>query len=186
VVSLFGADEAGWKHGPIELAPCTTFVVTTKDPYRWLVSFHNWEQIHHRTAETDLARFACAPVTHPQLRATWAASDPIDAWNRSMASWLADVDAGRAVLVRYEDLLGDLDGQVTRLEQACGARRRATAFVDISERVDAWATPEPRRALDRAQYVPSGPPPEFAEDALALMRERLGRGIVDRLGYARY
>ena len=183
MVHVFESDEAGWKHGPIELAAGTSFVIITKDPYRWLVSFRNWEQIHHRSGASDLALFARAPVTHPRLRAAWAAADPIDAWNLSMASWLAQVDAGRAVLIRYEDLLRDLHGQLGRLEQACCARRRVTNFVDVSERVDTWPTPEPRHAFERAKYLPCGPPAEFSDDALELMRERLAAEIIERLGY---
>jgi len=180
-VRALGPDDGGWKHGPIAAPPEVVPLLITKDPYTWLESFHEWERIHNRTA-APLLEFATAPLTHLRLAQVWSATDPIDAWNKATRSWLEAVAARDVLVVRYEDLLEDFRAELQRFEHRHRARRRSPGLSDISERVDVWETPLPRRELDRQRYRPGeGPPLDPA--VRRVLDARLERDLLDALGY---
>jgi hypothetical protein len=182
-VTVYESDEGGWKHGPMAGDPETAYVVLTKDPYSWLVSFRSWEEIHDRTKPKPMAAFVQARVSHPRLRETWDASDPIDAWNKSYRSWIASAEKLDAPVVAYEQLLTDFDATMTALGRHIEASPRHEQLVNTRERVDTWATPRKRRPLDLDGYVDRAALADFDGEALALVRERIDVELVEQLGY---
>lgn len=181
-LSVLDVDEGGWKHGPIQRATGTSCVVTFKSPYTWLESFYEWERIHNRTDAPTLLDFARAPITHPRLVEAWAPEDPVDAWNRSTAAWLLAAEDHQVLVVRYEDLLGDLERELARFEEFCPAHRRHRVGVDIPGRVDTWPTPRPRRPLNRDRYR-SGIPSVLEPAVRDLLIDRLDHSLLSKLGY---
>ena len=179
-VVILGPEKGGWKHGPIVSGTGVTAVVVVKSPYTWLDSFYRWEQLRQRTPARTLAQFVSSPVSHPELAQAWGARDPVDVWNKATASWLAAQDDGEVLVVRYEDVIGDLGRVLDRFTARFPTRRRHRHPVDIAERVGpGWRTVGP---VDRERYRPDRPL-EMDEDALALVRERLDSGLARNLGY---
>jgi hypothetical protein len=173
----------GWKHGPCQYADTILYVFLVKDPYAWLVSFHNWERLHNRTSTTNLAAFARERLTHQRLATAWGIDTPIQAWNRSLKDWSALDEKDNTLFVRYEDLIRNADGELSRIGDRFGLKARRTSFVDVSSRADAWRTPNPRRPLDVAYYRDEKYLEEYDESALSVMRAELDRYLLDRFQY---
>jgi Sulfotransferase domain len=181
-VRPYGDDQAGWKHGPIERDPATAFVVVVRDPRTWVVSFHRWEQIHHRTGATSVEEFLQGPVTHERFRTAWGALTPVDAWNRAVRSWLADVERFENVtLLRYEDVRSDLDRSLRDLAAPFGWSARRDPFSDLEGRADDWSTPGPRPDLDRAAAVDGAN--ALSAAAAELVDRQADPALLVRLGY---
>jgi hypothetical protein len=183
-VSVCESDECGWKHGPMHGDPALSYVLVTKDPYSWLVSFRRWEEIHNRSRVPSLATFLQTPVSHRRLGATWGASDPLDAWNRSYGTWIVQTRELGGLVIRYERLLTDFDETLHEVERHLQAVLLHEEFVNVTERVDTWATPRKRPALDLRSYVDSAARATFDDDALQLVRERIDTDLARALGYS--
>jgi hypothetical protein len=179
-VQVLGPEVGGWKHGPIEGANGVTVAVVAKNPFTWLESFYKWELIRERTQAPTLTEFAGAPLSHPQLAAVWGAADPVDAWNRATASWVAAQDSGDVLVLRYEDVIDDVGSQLDKFTDRFPTRRRHRHPVDIESRVGpGWKTEGP---VDRGHYT--GEAPTGLDDALvALLEERLDRELMLALAY---
>lgn len=189
-VTVLGPENGGWKHGPIEPAPGVGVVVVVKSPFTWLESFYNWERIRQRTEAPTLTEFAEAPVSHPELARVWRAHDPVDAWNKATASWVAasaagaDAAGGDVVVVRYEDVIADLAGTLDRVTERIPARRRHRRPVDIEDRVGpGWKTVGP---VDRDHYGTDGTDGagQVDEDLVRAVRARLDLDLARSLRYA--
>jgi hypothetical protein len=179
-VHVLGPEDGGWKHGPIDEAPGMVFVVVVKSPSAWLESFYKWELIRGRTKSPSLADFAISPVSHPQLARVWNARDPIDAWNKATAGWVAAQQTGNVLLVRYEDVIVDIGRELDRFTARFPTTRRHRRPVDIESRVGpGWKTVGP---VDRHHYT--GAPPGLDPELMALLDARLDQELVRSLGYA--
>jgi len=179
-VVVLGPEKGGWKHGPIVTTAGVTVVVVVKNPYTWLDSFYRWELYRQRTQAQTLAQFVSSPVSHPELARVWGARDPIDAWNKATASWLAAALEGDVLVVRYEDVIGDLGRVLDRFTARFPTRRRHRRPVDIDYRVG----PGSRKVgpVDRDRYRPDRPV-EMDEEVRGLVLGRLDSGLVRALGY---
>jgi hypothetical protein len=172
--------DAGWKHGPISPRSDVIPLLLVRNPYAWIEAFYNWERINDRTDAT-LDTFVSSPVTHPQLRDTWAAKDPVDAWNKALSSWLATTSASGYLMFRYEDLLTGVSAELERFEARYEVERRHPELTDIVDRVDTWPTPQPRGELRRGSSALNEnllPP-----SVLDTLNERLDPEVMATLGY---
>jgi hypothetical protein len=175
--------EAGWKNGPCEYVPERRYLFLVKHPYAWLVSFRNWERLHNRTDAASLAEFAARPLTHERLSRAWDISTPVQAWNRTLASWQAHDGKANTLFVRYEDLIRDVDGDLHRIRDHFRLRTRGARFVDADSRADMWKRPNPRKAFDVAYYRHEKYLDEFDEHALAIVRAELDPHLLARFDY---
>jgi hypothetical protein len=176
--------EEGWKHGPCQYVPTCFYVFLVKDPYAWIVSFRNWERLHNRSSATSLAEFARQPLTHPRLVSAWNdVGTPIEAWNRTLASWQAHEGKPNTLFLRYEDLIRDPEAAMAGIRARFGLSARQPAFVDVTSRADTWRTPNPRAPLDVGYYRHEKFLDEFDEPALSLLRAALDRQLLRRFDY---
>ena len=81
--TVFGPTELGWKHGPCQYEAYTDFIFISKNPYSWIISLKNWEEIHSRIGNISLTEFLKSPISHPQFREAWNVKRLIEAWNIS-------------------------------------------------------------------------------------------------------
>jgi hypothetical protein len=178
---ILGPEKGGWKHGPIDGTDGTTYVVVVKSPYTWLESFYNWEVIRNRTEATSLKEFAVAPVSHPQLAEVWSARDPIDAWNKATSSWLESQAEHDVLVLRYEDVIADVPGELARFIERFPTRRRHRTPVDIDSRVG------PGRnsvgPVDRGRYT-TGVSTRLDPEVVTLLDSRLDPELMRTLRYA--
>jgi len=181
-VRALSAAKGGWKHGPFSPEPDITPILITKSPFTWLVSFYDWEVLSDRT-RVPFSTFVTSPVTHPRLAATWKGTDPIDTWNRATRCWLEAVFRHGLSLVRYEDLIADFASELRRLQAHHGWRPRHADVADITDRVDTWPTPRPRKPLDRSFYL-TGSTERIDSSLLELITQRLDRESLVALRYA--
>jgi hypothetical protein len=179
-VRVLGPEVGGWKHGPIEAVDGVTVAVVAKNPFTWLESFYKWELIRERTPARTLTEFAGAPLSHLKLAAVWGATDPVDVWNKATASWVAAEHAGDVLVLRYEDVIGDIGAQLDKFTDRFPTRRRHRHPVDIESRVGpGWKTEGP---VDRGRYT--DPMATALDQALvALLEERLDRELLAALAY---
>jgi hypothetical protein len=182
-VIVHESDDGGWKHGPMLGEATTAYLLMAKDPYSWLVSFRRWEEIHERAKPVGMATFLRGRVTHPRLRETWEASDPVDAWNRSYRSWLSRCEDLGACVVRYEDLVSRFEVAMKAIGSDLGVEPLHAELVNVTERVDTWATPRKRAPLDIESFVDGRSLEAFDADALDVVRDRIDADVVASLGY---
>jgi hypothetical protein len=179
-VRMLGPEIGGWKHGPIDESEDHTVVVVAKSPYTWMESFYNWELLRERTTAPTLIDFATAPVSHPQLASVWGATDPVDAWNKATASWVAAQSTGDVLVVRYEDVIADVGHELDRFTDRFPTKRRHRSPVDIDTRVGpGWKTVGP---VDRDHYT-AGPSARLDQEFVALLDRRLDPQLMRTLGY---
>jgi hypothetical protein len=185
-VVCLGPVEGGWKHGPCRYDPGKRYVFLVKNPYAWLVSFRDWETIHHRTTAQSLAEFARQPLSHIPLKAAWGVHTPIEAWTRTLTSWLSYDGRDNTVFVRYEDLINGLDAQLSRVQQRLDLRMRGATLLNIEARADTWTTPSPRKPFRVDYYRNHQYLAEFDDQTLALLRNHLDRTLLSRFNYQLY
>ncbi len=182
-VTVYESEEGGWKHGPIQGAAGVAYIVLTKDPYSWLVSFRAWEEIHSRSHAQRMIDFLTAPVSHPALRSTWSATHPLDAWNRAYGHWMTQRQTADVLVLPYEGLLTRFEESLGSIERRFGLQRGAANYSNVFDRVDVWTTPRPRHPLDLARYVDGGTLEEFDNESAAFVRQYVDQALVRELGY---
>lgn len=178
--------EEGWKHGPCQYSNKLKYVFLVKNPYSWIISFYDWEKIHGRTSAETLEDFILDSTSHPILRGVWDLGNPIEAWNKSLRSWIQLKDRENVVFLRYEDLLESFDNRMLQIKGSLNLEQRLSSFQDLETRVDNWKTPSPRKKLSRDYYQQNKFIEAFSESDLALMRQYLDPEIVTSLGYTVY
>jgi len=101
------------------------FVITTKDPYAWMVSVAKFHQWVHDDVET-LHDWDCDAVRTMCHR-----------YNEHHAAWhdLVAANPSRARWVRFEDLLGGAEMVFRQLEEGLGLHRNSR-FTDIPQRLE--------------------------------------------------
>lgn len=182
-VFCLASTENGWKHGKCQYNEKLYYVFMVKNPYSWIVSFREWEQLHGRSSDNTLTEFMSGSVTHPQLKEAWALDNPISAWSIALNSWSAYQGLSNVVFVRYEDLIDSYDEQLCRIGDTFGFSKRWESFRNLEARADSWKTPRPRRKLSRDFYRNEEYLQLFTENDMALIRASLNRELVESYGY---
>lgn len=182
-VVCLGDTESGWKHGPCNYKSYINYVFLVKNPYSWVRSFMEWEKIHKRIGGITLEEFLVAPVSHPELREAWSVSNPVEAWNRTLESWTRYMSRGNVVFIRYEDLLGSFDEQMSGIRDSLGLDMKSDSFVNITARADNWKTPKPRKSLDRDYYLNKTYLEECTPGEMNIIAANLDDQIVRQFGY---
>jgi hypothetical protein len=178
---LLEVEESGWKHGPLVQRPYIRHLVMVRSIPVWLDAFYRWEQIHRRSTASSLPQFAESPVTHPRLAAEWGTTSLPELWVRAHRAYLeaARHDSPPVVIISYERLVADLDGSLRAIARELALAQTTDGLTDFTERADNWATPEPRRPINRRAGIDSA-----LADATAWFRdaiEELDRPLVERV-----
>ncbi len=127
-----GYRNLGWKHRRVDVDELRRrrvtgrvhFVVTTKNPYSWLVSLQR-RPYHRRGGAGDVSIRALA--TEPwRTRRCETGPDVYDnavrMWNDKAAAYLELAEALPTTVVRYEDLVADPSSEVARIVAETGLR----------------------------------------------------------------
>lgn len=139
------------------------YVVISKDPYSWLLSYRRWAQ-----------ECGWPPVSHHYL----------EEYNLFYGRWLTFASqTDRIHFVRYHDLLVDADATLDALAGKTGMERRSLAGLRSSR---IWKvpqsglfSPEKRDFYVERKYLRS-----FDPDELTALDRILDRQVMDGLGYA--
>lgn len=183
-VFCLNSEEEGWKHGPCNYNDRYYFVFITKDPYSWIISFKEWEEIHHRSdASKTIKDFMIDPITHNKLKSAWHASNPVDAWNKAIQSWNGYSDKNNTIFIRYEDLLVSFHDVLAKIQYKFSLEMNYQTFKNIEKRADIWKTTKPRKKMDLDFYKNKQYMGLYTEPELNLMRLHLNDEIVKRNGY---
>jgi len=178
------SEEEGWKHGPCNYTERYYFIFLVKDPYSWLISFKEWEEIHLRSVEPkSLKDFMIDPLTHEKLKLAWNAENPLDAWNAAIASWNGYSSKNNTIFIRYEDLLTSFDDVLMKIQDKFAFEAKLASFKNIEKRSDNWKTPTPRKKMDLAYYKKKLYMDLFGQTELELMRLNLDEELIKRNGY---
>jgi len=183
-VFCLASTEEGWKHGACQYNEHFYYVFLVKNPYSWIVSFREWEQIHNRSDASSLTEFITDTVTQCQLNDAWVLDNPVSAWSESLRSWSKYQDRNNVIFVRYEDLLDSFDKQLGRIGNAFGFKRLDDKFRNLETRADNWSTPKPRRNLSPDFYRNEEYMKLFSPGDLEIMRKYLDRELVESYGYS--
>lgn len=182
-VRVLGSEEGGWKHGPIQIAPDTHYIVVSKDIDEWVSSFWTWERIHGRSNASSLIDFLTAEVTHPVLRRVWQAAHPVDAWNRAYRCWFAQSASAPVLFVRHESLVRRFEETLERIEVSFGLTRLKPSFINRAERADDWETPLPRPALELERYHSAARSEPLDHESLTFVHNNVDDSLRAHLGY---
>jgi hypothetical protein len=180
---VLGSEELAWKHGKMTYCRSCKYIVISRNPFSWAISFWNWEKVHHRTDEQNLAAFLRAKVTHPKLKEEWGARNPIDAWNRSYENWQSFVDRPNVVFIRYEDLLEEFQSTMTRIGDTLDLQPLVEEFVDFKKRADNWKKPSEMGKLNVEFYKDKKFISSLDEESISYMRDNLKPELIAKLGY---
>lgn len=177
-------DVPGWKHGvPVEVPQADAHLVHVKHPYAWLLSMERWWSFSE-TVDRSLVR----------MHARWDARDAVmrahatrlDAYAGNVQGWLCRLPSEDTVLVRYEDVLEDVEAVVERVAEAAGAEIHETPALP-GQRVDSRGTKrdtsfDPAYYTDR-QWLDELHPDELAELGGYLDETGYRQLFADELGY---
>ena len=133
----------GWKHA---MAPdpgtaararggCESlvFVTLTKNPYSWLLSLYR-RPYHFGGELSSFAEFLVSPwSTVRRERAGDGFRSPVDMWNQKNRAYLRLYELGRVDNLRYEDLLADPEGTISRLCSRFSIERKSPRFLNVTE-----------------------------------------------------
>lgn len=167
-------DVPGWKHGvPLAVPEAEAHLVHVKHPYAWLLSMERWWSFSE-TLDRALVR----------MHARWDARDAVmrahatrlDAYAGNVQGWLCRLPEEDTVLVRYEDVLADVDSQVQRVVDAAGGRIVEEPALP-GQRVDSRGT-EREASFDPAYYTERRWLDELHPDELAELD-----GYLEETGY---
>ncbi|WFE76671.1 hypothetical protein [Roseinatronobacter sp. S2] len=126
------AAELGWKHARIPNGPegqaypdDVGFIALMKDPYAWLLSLH--KRPYQSKLNNHLHRISFSEF----LRAPWRTvgrehgpaeyPNPVELWNDKVSSYAQLAEHGPAMLVRYEEVIEDINGFVHRVAESFGS-----------------------------------------------------------------
>lgn len=182
-VFCLASTEEGWKHGACEYNEQFYYVFLVKNPYSWIVSFREWEQIHGRTDASSLTEFISSAVTQQQLNDAWKLENPVTAWSESLRSWSQYQGRSNVIFVRYEDLLDSFDNQLKQIGNAFGFKPLGERFRNLETRADNWSTPKPRRKLSPDFYRNKEYLKLFTKNDLEIMSKFLNQEMVESFGY---
>ena len=177
------SNELGWKHGPCKNDLRLNYVFAVKDPYSWLVSFMEWEKIHHRFSGDSIAEFMNSPVTHPGLRDAWGETDVVSVWSRSLGSWSTLSESENVVYIRYEDVAKSFSTELLNIGKILNLKQKTPELINLKSRADTWKTPLPRKERDKNYYSEAQYMDQFTEADLIIIREKLDPNLVNKFGY---
>lgn len=180
---LLGNTEIGWKHGPCQYEICSDFIFICKNPYSWIISLKNWEEIHCRIGAISLSEFLQSPVSHPEFRDIWGAKSVIDAWNKALNSWMQCKGKSNTLFIKYENLICDFQNQMELIRDKFKYNTKNADFLDITPRADNWKTPNPRKKLNLRYYLNEEYMMEFTGRDLQIIRDNIDTELVAKLGY---
>jgi len=183
----------GWKHAQadterlLQLGHQITdvhFVALIKNPYSWLLSLAK-RPYHQKTAQSIGVSGINALVTTewPGLgRENGPASylNAVDLWNRKVGSYFELASRLPTTLLTYEELVADPSMAVDKVRRACGDAWIRCEFENLS---DSTKEKEKSWAYYRDYYGNEGWRTELTTDDIALINERIDRGLMTRLGY---
>jgi hypothetical protein len=133
--------QLGWKHREVDIdglrqrrrAQAAHFVVTTKNPYAWLVS--TARRPHHLPVEQgcDVVTLCRTPLpTQRREGGPDAYQNAVDMWNRKTRAQLALRDAFSTTVARYEDVLMAPDNAVRQISVNSGIDLIGGGFTNVS------------------------------------------------------
>lgn len=180
--------EGGWKHGievPGDRLP-DGYLIVAKDPYSWLLSMERYFGRSPPQRVWELLERTFTPEAH--FKKTRGLL--LELYAMKYAYWLErTADATRAV-VRYEDLLDDLDGTLAGIGETFDLERAGDGFEDIHGRLRARGPGEPTEtegSFDPSYYRDERFLDEYDPHDLTLIADRLESpgfdGLLDALGY---
>lgn len=174
-----------WKHGPhvpgVRPGSADGFVVSIKHPLSWIVSFQDYmDHPEWSVPERTWRRLKGKHFSQFRTR-KW-----LQTYVRAYHGWLQALPEDRTVWVRYEDLLEDLEGELTALQEAFDLERAHDSWKDIGRRLTPGGE-EVDQTVDRSYYRDQRWLQEFAdediEDLLANLDMKPLDEPLDILGY---
>lgn len=145
------------------------YVATVKSPYAW------WDS-YARFVETKRPDLAMTP------------EEGVDLWNSLHINWYAMSQKSLSAMIRYEDLLLDLDAALDRLATRLRLRKRdggyLNAEVRMARRGDTnWNMGPTTKPFDPSYYTDRKYLVRFDDEMLDLFRKRLSVPLMKVLGY---
>jgi len=145
------------------------YVATVKNPYAW------WDS-YSRFVETKRPDLAMTP------------EEGVGLWNSLHANWHALSQRPLAAMVRYEDLLLDLDAALDRLAARLRLAKRDEGYrnaeVRMARRSDlSWGMGQTNKPFDPSYYTGKKYLARFDGALMDLFRRRLSAPLVSTLGY---
>lgn len=179
------SEEGGWKHGPCEYKQQYYYVFIVKDPYSWIVSFKEWEEIHLRSDERrSIGEFMQSTLTHDKLAQAWDVPKPMDAWNKAIRSWSCYREYENAIFIRYEDLLVSYEAVLNQLREKFSFVPRQNSYKNLEKRADNWKTPRPRKNMDPTFYSAKRYLDLFSDQELEFVRQHIDAELVMQNNYS--
>lgn len=180
--------EGGWKHGverPDELDP-DGYLIVAKDPYAWILSVEEHFRPYHVQKVWDALTRAFKPfLSFRQTRAM-----TLETYLMKYAYWLELTQDRPHLLVRYEDLLEDLDETLDGIREAFDLTPPGDGYRDIERRVkpaDEEDEVNLDGGFDPTYYTEKRYLDAYRDDELDRiarhLRERDFEPLVERLGY---
>ncbi len=184
----------GWKHAmaplPGDLAKTAIdrsgilFLTLTKNPYSWLLSLYD-HPYHAPDPPRDFEAFLETPwptVGRENARACF--DTPMDLWNEKTASYLALAAHAVVLTCRYEDLIANPFGILTRLVREHGIGVLRAPFENVEETTK--REDRGRNFSDyRDYYLEERWRQRLSSSTIASINARLDETLMKRLGYAR-
>lgn len=180
--------EGGWKHGietPTDRAP-DGYLIIAKDPYSWLLSMERYFGKSPPQKVWELLERAFTPEAH--FKKTRGLL--LELYTTKYAYWLERTEDRPRVVVRYEDLLEDLESVLGEIRDAFDLQPTDGTFEDISGRLQARGPgeeTETKGSFDPGYYREERYLEEYTTRDLELIAERLREPgldrVLDALGY---
>lgn len=183
----------GWKH---RCAPPATelmqhaivsgrvhFVTITKNPYSWLLSMHR--RPYHQYYKTKLTFEEFLLTPWPTTRRDGTAevlSGPVELWNIKNRSYRQLADRLPVINLRYEDLLGQPEEWLNRIQTQFDLQRRTTEFRNFqqstkdSDRDSSWY---------KDYYLKERWRSKLSVDAVDIINRLLDHDLRQAFGYQR-
>lgn len=112
----------GLRDGTLPLA----YLISIKDPYAYAVSINRW--VRHGVSQFQDPPNTIVPDADLTRRKCLA-------FNSAYASYWPLIESGKGMLVRYEELLEDAIGVMSRVQETFGLTARTEALVNVSTTV---------------------------------------------------